>query len=147
MTARADRVQLFLFYDSKCELCRRFKEWLAARDREGIIQALELDDPELAARFPDVDFERAREQLTVRDREGNLFQGLAALRRLARHLPGIRRLDWIYRLPGMKIVAGGLYRTVNRYRTKLCLSCGEKWTSSRKYSERKRRQSGRRRRS
>ena len=139
MADRADRAQLFLFYDGRCELCRRFKEWIAARDQEGIIQALELDDPELAARFADVDLERAREQLTVRDREGNLFQGLAALRRLSRHLPGIRRLDWIYRLPGVKTVASGLYRTVNRYRTKLCLSCGEKWGPSRRHSERKRR--------
>ena len=142
MTKAADMAQLYLFFDGECPLCCRFKEWIEGRDRTGTICALALDDPELEARFPEVDLDRARQQLTVRDRAGNLYEGLAALRQLALRLPGIRRLDWVYQLPGARAVAGGLYRTVNQYRKKLCLRCGEKWMPSRKYSERKK---GRRR--
>ena len=86
-----------------------------------------------------VDFEMAREQLTVCDRRGEVYEGMAALRVLARHFPGLGRLDWIYRLPGVQTVVGGVYRTVNRFRKRLCLSCGEQWMPSKKYSERKRR--------
>ena len=132
-----DRARLCLFYDSECALCCRFKEWIENRDQEGAILVLALDDPELPGVFPELDLVAAREQLTVRDRQGRFYQGLAALRQLSLHLPGIRRLDWIYRLPGVQAVAAGLYRTVNRYRKGLCLSCGEKWMPSRKYSERK----------
>lgn len=139
MRARSGGAQLYLFYDGECELCVRFKEWIGARDGEGMIETLALEDTELPERFPEVDLEMARAQLTVRDREGRIYQGLAALRQLALRLPGIRRLDWIYRLPGAQTVAGGLYRTVNRYRKQLCLSCGEKWKPSLKYSERKKR--------
>jgi len=144
MVDRADQVRLYFFYDSECELCCRFKEWIERRDREGAIRVLGLDDPELPELFPELDLEAAQEQLTVRDREGNFYRGLTALRQLSLHLPGIRRLDWIYRLPGVGTVATGLYRTVNRYRKRLCLSCGEKWMPSRKHSQRKKRQPRRR---
>ena len=100
MSARFGGAQLYLFYDGECELCLRFKEWIEARDRGGTIAALALDGPELPERFPEVDLEMARAQLTVLDREGRIYEGLAALRQLALRLPGIRRLDWIYRLPG-----------------------------------------------
>lgn len=132
--------QFYLFYDPSCPLCRRFKAWIEAGDRHGAIQALALDDPELPTRFPDLDLAQAQAQLTVRDQEGNLYRGLAALRQLSLCLPGLRHLDWIYLLPGVKGVAEGVYRLVNRYRKGWCLSCGERWLPSRKYSERKRRQ-------
>jgi predicted DCC family thiol-disulfide oxidoreductase YuxK len=118
--------RLYLFYDSQCRLCRRFKTWIESRDRAGRIQALALADPVLPARFPDLDLDRARQQLTVRDREGNCYQGLAALRQLAGQLPGIRHLDWIYRLPGVGAAAAALYRAADRHRRQGCPSCGER---------------------
>ena len=111
-----DRVQLYFFYDDSCELCMRFKEWVEGRDGVGRIEALPLGGEGLEERFPMVDFEMAREQLTVCDRRGEVYEGTAALRVLARHFPGLGRLDWIYRLPGVQTVAGGVYRTVNRFR-------------------------------
>lgn len=86
-----------------------------------------------------VDFDAAREQLTVCDKRGEVYEGVGALRVLGRHLPGLERLDWVYRLPGVTAVVGGVYRTVDRVRKRLCLSCGERWMPSEKYSQRKRR--------
>jgi predicted DCC family thiol-disulfide oxidoreductase YuxK len=142
MPASGDGIRLFLFYDAQCPLCVHLKELVSRWDRDGAILALGLDNAELPARFPDLDLSRARQQLTVRDPQGRLFEGGAAVQQLARLLPGVRRLTWVYRLPGVAPAVEGLYRTVHRYRTRLCLQCGERWMPSRKYSQRKR---GRRR--
>jgi predicted DCC family thiol-disulfide oxidoreductase YuxK len=133
-----EREQLILFYDPACDLCMRFRQWITLRDEEGKIALVPLQEG-VETRFPQVDFSRAAEQLTACDRRGQVFEGMAALRQVAKHLPGLARLDWAYALPGIEGVASGVYRTVNRFRKRLCLSCGESWTPSKKYSERKRR--------
>ncbi len=139
MSEHTGKPQLYLFYDSGCPLCCRFVEWIERWDRQGAIQALALDDPELPGRFPQLDLDQAHQALTVCDRLGNLSLGVEALRQLARLLPGIRRLKWAYRLPGVTPAIGHAYRVVHRYRKRLCLKCGEKWMPSRKFSQRKRR--------
>ena len=132
-------VRLYLPYDSQCPLCTHLKELVARWDRQGQILALALDSPQLPVRFPDLDLEQARRQLTVRDAQGQVFQGGEALQQLARLLPGIRRLSWAYRLPGVAPAVEGLYRTVHRYRKRLCLQCGERWMPSSRFSQRKKR--------
>ena len=95
------------------------------------------DDPRLPERFPQLDLERASEFLTVCDRLGRVREGVEAMRQLTRHVPALRRLQWVYRLPGVTPTLRGIYRTAQRHRKKLCLSCGEKWMPSLKYSRRK----------
>ncbi|HIG54773.1 MAG TPA: DUF393 domain-containing protein [Candidatus Latescibacteria bacterium] len=132
-------VKLYFFYDNTCELCVKFKGWVVERDVTGEIEVLPLDEEGVEQRFPMVDFARVREQLTVCDPQGKAYEGGEALRMLARNVPGLALLDWAYGLPGVQSVAGGVYRRVNRVRKRLCLSCGEQWMPSKKYSERKRR--------
>ena len=134
------RPRLHLLYDHDCPLCRRFAELVRSWDRAGAIETIDLDAAEADARFARLDLASAREQLTVSDREGQVHQGVEALRQLSSLLPAVRRLTWAYRLPGVTPVVGALYRTVNRHRRRLCLKCGEKWMPSRKSS----RQRGRR---
>ena len=129
---------LYLFYDGRCPLCCRFKEWIERWDRQGAVGALALDDPAIPARFPGLDLAGANEALTVCDRLGRTFQGVEALRQLAQVLPGMRRLKWLSRLPGVTPALSRAYQTVHRRRRQLCLKCGEKWMPSRKYSRRKR---------
>jgi len=133
-----DLSPLYLFYDPGCPLCRRFKYLLEQWDRQGQVRALALDAPELPRLFPWLDPEVLRRQLTVCDPEGRLAQGAEALRRLAEVLPGVRRLTWACRLPGVSPAVNALYRTAHRYRKRLCLRCGEKWMPSHKYSQRQR---------
>ena len=137
--------RLRLFSDPACPLCRQFRKWIGHLDREGLIEIVDLDDPRLPERFPQLDRERASEVLTVCDRLGHLREGIEAIRQLSRHLPALRRLQWLYRLPGVTPTLRGVYRTAQRHRKKLCLSCGEKWMPSLKYSRRKK--NGRNRRS
>ena len=141
-----DRVALYLLYDDACDVCVQFAAWVGARDSGGKVVALALSGQGMEERFLTVNMAEAREQLTVCDQWGEVVTGLEALRVLARHLPGLERLDWVSGLPGIRRVAGGVYRTVNRYRRRLCLRCGEKWMPSKKYSVQKRRE-GRRGRS
>ena len=128
---------LYLFYDGRCPLCCRFKKWIERWDRQGVVGMLALDDPAIPARFPGLDLAVAHEALTVCDRLGRTFKGVEALQQLAQVLPGMRRLKWLSRLPGVTPALSRAYRTVHR-RRQLCLKCGEKWMPSRKYSRRKR---------
>ena len=129
---------LYLLYDGGCPLCCRFKEWIERWDRQGVVGTLALDDPAIPARFPGLDLAAAHEALTVCDGLGRTFQGVEALRQLAQVLPGMQRLKWLSRLPGVTPVLSRAYRTVHRRRWQLCLKCGEKWMPSRKYSRSKR---------
>jgi len=131
--------QLYLFYDRDCPLCRRFKKAIETWDREGLIEVVDLADDRTPDRFSTVDLAAARQELSVSDRLGHLSQGGEALRRLTRLLPGIRRLAWVYRLPGVTPMVGRLYGTVHRRRRQLCLKCGEKWMPSLKFRRRRRR--------
>ena len=132
----AEDVRLFLFYDPACGLCRRFKALIQGWDRRGQVGLVAFDDPSIPARFPHLDQGQMRQQLTVYTAAGRIFVGAEALVELGKVLPGVGRLAWAYRLPGVAAAAKGAYRAVNRRRP--CLNCGEKWLPSRKYSRRKR---------
>ena len=132
-------MRLFLFFDRDCPLCCRFAQAIERWDADGSIAVVDVTDPDLAERFPQIDAPSARRELTVlAPADGGVFQGAEALRQLARLLPGIRRLTWAYRLPGVTPVVGQLYRAVHGRRKRMCLRCGEKWMPSMKYSRRKR---------
>ena len=132
MASGPARQLLHLFYDDDCELCCRLQRLVQAWDPSGQVEAVALSAPDLDARFPDLDVARARQNLTARAADGTLYEDLAALRQVAVRIPRLRRLGWIYRLPGVHGVARGAYRSLNRYRRQLCRECGERRTRSRR---------------
>ena len=111
--------------DGTCPVCRRFGAWVAARDRRQWVQVVDLGVPGLAARFAGIDLGLAAKELTVIDATGLVCRGVAALRRLGTCLPGLRHLDWAYRLPGVEALVGGAYGVVNRARRGACAGCGD----------------------
>ena len=133
----SESIRLYLFYDPNCPLCRRFRKWIHHLDRGETIEIVPLNSPDLAARFPQLNLKRANESLTVCDLLGRVREGVEAVRQLTSYLPGLRRLRWVYRLPGVTPTLRGVYRTAQRHRKRLCLSCGAKWMPSLKYSRRK----------
>lgn len=135
--------RLYLFLDGDCPLCVRFGQAIARWDREGCIALVDLGAQQARALLDDDARAAARAQLTARDRLGTLYRGIEALRRVADLLPGIRRLHWVYGLPGVTPVLDRVYRAVHRHRRALCLKCGETWMPSMKWSRRHR--GGRRR--
>ena len=98
---KTDEMQLYLFYDGTCALCRRFADVVERWDVSGSIGVIDLANTGLAERFPEIDLEAAVQELTVSEPGGQVFQGSQALQRLTQLLPGIRSLTWAYRLPGV----------------------------------------------
>ena len=137
---------LYFFYNQTCALCVRFKGWVADRDVTSEVELLPLSEEGLQARFPMVYFTRAGKRLTMCNRRGEVFEGIAVLRMLAHRVRGLALVDWVYGLPGVLAVSGGMYQTVNRVRRRLCFNCGDQWMPSKKYNERERRAGRRRRR-
>ena len=131
--------QLVLIHDGDCLLCRKFVQVIKRLDTDEMIAVVSLEDEETQTRFPHVDMDQVRQQLTVCDQLNRAWHGGNASQRFDALLPAIRRLTWIYRLPGVTPAVGGLYRSVNRHRKRLCLKCGQKWMPSLKHSVRKRR--------
>ena len=118
--------------------CRQYREEgyfiLEKAVPEDHLQILR-DACEHLMRLADEELVAAQAELTVLDVDGTAHRGAAALRRLTEVLPGVRRLSWAYRLPGVTAAVGALYRGVQRRRVrKPCLNCGQTWMSSKKAS-------------
>ena len=131
--------QLTLLYDADCPLCRKFVRIIERLDGNDNIEIISVEEGEVDGRFDHIDMARARQELTVCDQLRRPWHGIEAIRRIGEFLPGIRRLSWAYRLPGITPAIGKVYRGVNRQRRRLCLKCGEKWMPSLKTSVRRRR--------
>jgi predicted DCC family thiol-disulfide oxidoreductase YuxK len=139
MTTSPATPKLVLLYDHNCPLCRKLAEFVERLDKEALIEIVDHEDEGVRERFPDLNLDRVRQQLTVCDQMNRAWHGVEAIRRITDLLPGLRRFSWIYRLPGVTPAVGGLYRSINRQRKRLCLKCGEKWMPSLKGSARKKR--------
>ncbi len=133
--------RLQLLFDPECPLCMQFQETVGGWDRDGMVTRIPLDDPHLADRLTSQQLDAARAELTVIDLLGNHHHGIEALRRLTEVLPGLQRVSWAYRLPGVTPVIQRVYRAVSarRRRSAPCVKCGEKWMPSMKSSRRGRR--------
>ncbi|MEW6751064.1 MAG: DUF393 domain-containing protein [Candidatus Latescibacterota bacterium] len=130
--------RITLFYDPACPLCRRLRAWVQHCDGEGLVRLVALDAAELEGEFADLDVSRARRELTALDASGRVWRGLDAVRQVGLRLPGVRRLDFVYRLPGVRRAGGRLYQAVNRRRRGPCRRCGESWMPSDKRRGRRR---------
>ena len=56
------------------------------------------------------------------NRRAEVYGEIAALRMLAHSLSGLAQVDWVYGLPGVQAVSGGIYRTVDLVRRRLCFN-------------------------
>jgi hypothetical protein len=119
----------------------QFQQTIGDWDEQGLIARIALDDPDLVERLTSEQLEAAQAELTVIDRLGNHHHGIEALRRLTEVLPGLRRLSWAYRLPGVTPAIRSVYRAIasRRKKARPCLKCGQKWMPSMKWSRRGRR--------
>ena len=67
-----DHLQLHFFDDGTCELCVRFKEWVAVRDMGGVVEAVSLSREGVDYRFPMEKFLRVEQELTACDGQGGM---------------------------------------------------------------------------
>lgn len=111
-----------LLFDGECRVCRRAVQGLRHLDRDGRVDPLPYQDPDVGRRFawiPTEDLERAMHLVSP---EGDAWAGAAALERLLTLLPGGPGWRLLFRVPLVRPLADRLYRWVARNRHKL--GCG-----------------------
>lgn len=112
-----------LIFDGDCGICRRSVDWVRKVDRDGRIEPVPYQASSVEERFPGIprsDMESAM-QLVASD--GRRWQGARAAEELLRLVPGWSLLAPFFRVPGVRWVAGHVYRAVARNRRHL--GCGE----------------------
>lgn len=107
-----------VLFDGQCALCRASADRLRRADRRHALALLDLNDPAVLGRFPQVDPARARALMQAVDAQGRVFSGVDAWILAARELPRWRWLPPLLRLPGVHGFAARVYAWVarNRYR-------------------------------
>jgi predicted DCC family thiol-disulfide oxidoreductase YuxK len=87
-------------------------------DRGGRLELLDLHDPSVAQRFPQVNREQALLWMQAVDARGHVSSGVDAWARIGLALPVWKLLAWMLLVPGIHLVAGKVYSWVarNRYR-------------------------------
>lgn len=109
---------LTILYDGDCALCRASAARVRRMDRGGRIDLINLNEPDTATRFPQVNREEALRWMVAVDRHGRIFTGADAWARIGLTLPGWNLLAWVLLVPGIHFVAKQFYAWVarNRYR-------------------------------
>jgi predicted DCC family thiol-disulfide oxidoreductase YuxK len=109
---------LTVLYDGACGLCRASVARVRRIDRGGRIELLDLHEPSVAARFPQVNREEALRLMQAVDPNGRVYSGVDAWARIGLAVPGWKLIAWFLLVPGIHLVAGQIYAWVarNRYR-------------------------------
>lgn len=109
---------LTVLYDGNCGLCRASAARVRQIDPRGRIELLDLHDPSVASRFPQVNFDEAMRLMQAVDGAGRVYSGVDAWARIGKGLPGWKVLAWLLLVPGIHFVAQRVYAWIarNRYR-------------------------------
>ncbi len=118
-------VVLDVWYDGRCELCRRSRSWSERRDRLDRLRFRDLRTaPEAAWPRPLAELERT---MWVCAPGAEPLSGFDGWRRIMAELPGWRWLALLTGLPPLPVIGRWLYDLVarNRHRLPLSPSCDD----------------------
>ncbi|PDW03305.1 thiol-disulfide oxidoreductase DCC family protein [Candidatus Viridilinea mediisalina] len=106
-----------LLYDGACRICASQIETVAAHNHAGLIEILDMNDPQAQVRFPQVTPEMAQRELHLVAPDGQFYQGADAVRETLLRLPDLRGLGLLMGLPGVMLFARPIYGLIaaNRY--------------------------------
>ena len=116
-----------IIYDGDCGFCRRQIERIARWSQPGTFEYLPWQAPEAAERFPQLTNASLESGLRIITADGRTYVAGDALHQVARRMPGVRWIAWLYELPGLGQLARFGYRLVakNRHRFSGCGDDGE----------------------
>ena len=111
--------ELTVLFDGHCSLCRKSAERVRRFDRLRRIELVELDQPSVRQRFPEIDGEEAMKWMLAVDRRGRVYRGAGAWAQIGLRLPGWGLLARLVLLPAFHGAAVKVYAWVarNRYRS------------------------------
>jgi predicted DCC family thiol-disulfide oxidoreductase YuxK len=96
---------------------------LEGADRDGRIETVPYQDPSVPDRFPGIPEDRFQEAMQLIGPDGERWEGARAGEEVLKLLPGWRLLSVLFRVPGVRAVARGVYRQVARGRRRF--GCGD----------------------
>jgi len=110
--------ELTILYDGACSLCRASAARARRFDTRGSVEFLDLREPSVQTRFPQIDRDIALRWMQAVDSRGRVCSGAEAWARIGMLLPGWNLLAWILLLPGVRWIAERIYQCIasNRYR-------------------------------
>lgn len=110
--------RLSVLYDGGCKLCRASVARVRHMDPRGRIELVDLHDPSVPERFPQIDFEEAMRLMQAVGPAGRVYSGADAWARIGLALPGWKLVAWLFFVPGIHFIARHFYGWIarNRYR-------------------------------
>src|SRR3974390_2272064 len=108
--------ELTVLYDGGCSLCRASVARVRQVDTRQRIEFLDVHDPSVKERFPQVDADVALLWMQAVDANGHIYSGADAWAHMGMLLPGWNLLAWILLLPGVHWIAARVYQWVARNR-------------------------------
>lgn len=109
---------LAVLYDGSCNFCRASADRVRRFDTGRRIELLDLHDPAVPQRFPQIDHEIAMRWMQAVDARGRVYSGVDAWARIGMLLPGWNLLAWLLPVPGIHWISAKIYDWIarNRYR-------------------------------
>jgi predicted DCC family thiol-disulfide oxidoreductase YuxK len=105
--------KLALLYDGSCEMCREGVEKACRFDNSGSLEPIDLFDPAVHSRFPDLKLENLVEELHAVDDMGRVYRGARAVNEILRRQKGIRSLlAYLWYIPGYARLADRQYKRI-----------------------------------
>jgi predicted DCC family thiol-disulfide oxidoreductase YuxK len=105
--------KLAILYDGSCDLCRASVEGVGHFDNSGLIEALDLNDAEARAQFPDLRLDDLLEELHAVDDRGRVFRGARAINEILRRQGGVTgMLAYLWYVPGYAWLADRQYKRI-----------------------------------
>jgi predicted DCC family thiol-disulfide oxidoreductase YuxK len=112
-----------LIYDGACPFCRRQVDRLLSWTRRGAVETLDLHDPSVVERFPDLTREALLEAMHLVEPSGRVRRGAEAAVRSLASRPVLGRLALVYYVPGIRPFVNAVYAWVARRRYRLAAGC------------------------
>ena len=113
-----------IVYDGECNFCIAQIERIRQMDSKNQFEYLPRQDPSADKRFPvlqSIDFNTGMRLIMP---AGTNYAGADAIYQIARRLPGINIIAWLYCVPGINQIAKAVYAWVAKNRGRLSgLSC------------------------
>lgn len=112
-TGKASPGKLAILFDGSCDLGRASVDGVGRFDNSGLIEALDLNDEEARAQFPDLTLENLLEELHAVDDRGRVYRGARAINEILRRQRGMTGvLAYLWYVPGYAWLAHRQYKRI-----------------------------------
>lgn len=112
-----------LVYDGHCNVCGRLVRLLQRWDTHALVETIPSQHAGVASRFPWIPPAAYREAVQLVGPHGRTWAGAAAIEHLLDILPHGKLAGWLFRIPGVRVIADRIYKWFARNRYKF--GCGE----------------------